>query len=175
MYERHLAIFWIYLTQFHWNVWLNQSIHVAIDIYYSYECSAKNAVGIAKRTVQLVVRTEAPALPPPPPPTAALIPRPHEHDAIPRPSQQHLVSAMYGSTVFLHCPESTESTRGTIWQLPSKTIMDQYRSVKPSSSSFKCCLIWMNFKGVFLEYDVEYNSLLFAVLRDPSLCFAMGL
>ncbi|CAL8268136.1 unnamed protein product [Boreogadus saida] len=92
----------------------------------NYECSAKNAVGIAKRTVQLVVRTEAPAFPPPPPPTAALIPRPHEHDAIPRPSQHHLVSAMYGSTVFLHCPESTESTRGTIWQLPSKTIMDQY-------------------------------------------------
>ncbi|KAF3693572.1 Matrix-remodeling-associated protein 5 [Channa argus] len=32
--------------------------------------------------------------------------------------------AMYGSAVYLHCPESTESTRGTIWQLPSKTIME---------------------------------------------------
>ena len=101
-------------------------------------------MGIAKRTVQLVVRTEAPAFPPPPPPTAALIPLPYDHHAVPRPSQQHLVSAMYGSTVFLHCPESTGSTRGTMWQLPSKTIMDQYRSVKPSSSWSNVALFWMN-------------------------------
>ncbi|KAK0156100.1 Matrix-remodeling-associated protein 5 [Merluccius polli] len=97
-----------------------------------YECLAKNAVGIAKRTIQLIVRTDAPPFPLHPPPTAAPIPLPYDHQAIPRPSQQHLVSAMYGSTVFLHCPESTGSSRGTIWQLPSKAIMEhQYSPERP--------------------------------------------
>uniref|UniRef100_UPI0037E78989 matrix-remodeling-associated protein 5 n=1 Tax=Semicossyphus pulcher TaxID=241346 RepID=UPI0037E78989 len=93
-----------------------------------YECLATNAVGIAKRTIQLEVRTDFPSVtlqsPPPLP-----IPHSHYHGA---PSRQHSVSAMYGSAVYLHCPESTGSTRGTIWQLPSKTIMEhQYSPERP--------------------------------------------
>uniref|UniRef100_A0A672QGM0 Ig-like domain-containing protein n=1 Tax=Sinocyclocheilus grahami TaxID=75366 RepID=A0A672QGM0_SINGR len=52
-----------------------------------YECSATNPVGFAKRTVQMDVRQEAPG------PWKGLY-------------QQHSVMATYGSTVFLHCPES---------------------------------------------------------------------
>ncbi|KAK1904752.1 Matrix-remodeling-associated protein 5 [Dissostichus eleginoides] len=64
----------------------------------SYECLATNAVGIAKRVIQL----------------------------------EHSVSAMYGSAVYLHCPESTGSTRGTYWQLPSKTIVEhRYSPERP--------------------------------------------
>ncbi|GLD61864.1 matrix-remodeling-associated protein 5-like protein [Lates japonicus] len=93
-----------------------------------YECLATNTVGIAKRTIQLEVRADAPSLsrlaPPPLP-----IPPTHRHAV---PSRQHSISAMYGSAVYLHCPESTGSTRGTIWQLPSKTIMEhRYSPERP--------------------------------------------
>ncbi|KAM4621357.1 matrix-remodeling-associated protein 5 [Polymixia lowei] len=88
-----------------------------------YECSATNAVGVAKRTVQLIVRADLPSSPHQPPPPPVPIP-PSNRQAIAKPSQHHSVSAMYGSTVYLHCPESTGSTRGTVWQLPSRTIME---------------------------------------------------
>ncbi|XP_051927311.1 matrix-remodeling-associated protein 5 [Hippocampus zosterae] len=87
-----------------------------------YECLATNTVGIAKRTVHLEVRADSsshirhPPLP---------IPPTHHHAV---PSRQHSVSAMYGSAVYLHCPESSESPRGTIWQLPSKTILEHHYS-----------------------------------------------
>ncbi|KAE8286257.1 Matrix-remodeling-associated protein 5 [Larimichthys crocea] len=93
-----------------------------------YECLATNPVGMAKRTVQLEVRASSPSVshqPPAPLP----IPPTHRHGV---PSRQHSVSAMYGSAVYLHCPESSGSTRGTIWQLPSKTIMEhRYSPERP--------------------------------------------
>lgn len=76
-----------------------------------YECSVTNAVGAARRVLYLKARQEVPSL------------RLSHH-----PSQQHRVTAMYGSTVYLHCPESTGSPRGTLWQLPSKTLLEhRYR------------------------------------------------
>ncbi|XP_072252322.1 matrix-remodeling-associated protein 5 [Leuresthes tenuis] len=90
-----------------------------------YECLAINTVGIAKRTVQLEVREDSSFLQPPPLP----IPPTHRHVS---PSRQHKVSAMYGSAVYLHCPESTGSPRGTVWQLPSKTILEhRYSPERP--------------------------------------------
>nr|XP_020451176.1 matrix-remodeling-associated protein 5-like [Monopterus albus] len=92
-----------------------------------YECLATNVVGIAKRTIQLEVRSDPPSFSHQPPPLP--IPPIHRHAV---PSRQHSVSAMYGSAVYLHCPESTGSTRGTIWQLPSKTIMEhRYSPERP--------------------------------------------
>ncbi|CAJ1057928.1 matrix-remodeling-associated protein 5 [Xyrichtys novacula] len=84
-----------------------------------YECIASNAVGISKRTIQVEVKTSSPSFLEPPRP----LPVPHlqHHGA---PSRQHAVTAMYGSAVYLHCPESTSSTKGTVWQLPSRTIME---------------------------------------------------
>lgn len=85
---------------------------------------ATNTVGVAKRTVVLEVKADPPSfsrLPPVPLP----IPPTHRHGV---PSRHHSISAMYGSAVYLHCPESTGSKRGTIWQLPSKTIIEhRYR------------------------------------------------
>ncbi|KAF1384356.1 hypothetical protein PFLUV_G00117470 [Perca fluviatilis] len=93
-----------------------------------YECLAANTVGVAKRTVQLEVREDSPSFPRQPLPPLP-IPPTHHHGV---PSRQHSVSAMYGSAVYLHCPESTGSTRGTIWQLPSKTIMEhRYSPERP--------------------------------------------
>ena len=88
-----------------------------------YECSATNAVGVAKRTLNLEVRQYQPDPRQPP-----LSPSPSLWHVVSRPTQQHKVTAMYGSTVYLHCPESTSSPRGTVWQLPSKTILEhRYR------------------------------------------------
>ncbi|XP_041652916.1 matrix-remodeling-associated protein 5 [Cheilinus undulatus] len=93
-----------------------------------YECLATNTVGIAKRTVQLEVRADSASFPQQPPPP---LPVPHSYHRG-APSRQHSVSAMYGSAVYLHCPESTGSKRGTVWQLPSKTIMEhQYSPERP--------------------------------------------
>lgn len=72
-----------------------------------YECSATNAVGFAQRVVKLDIRQESPG--------------PWKG-----PSQQHRFSAMYGSTVFLHCPESADYHRGTVWRLPSRTLLDHH-------------------------------------------------
>ncbi|KAF7227861.1 matrix-remodeling-associated protein 5 isoform X2 [Nothobranchius furzeri] len=89
-----------------------------------YECHATNAVGIAKRMVQLEVKEDSFSHRPPLP-----VPPTQHRDT---PSRQHIVSAMYGSTVYLHCPESTGSIRGTLWQLPSKTIMEhRYSPERP--------------------------------------------
>nr|XP_001332376.5 matrix-remodeling-associated protein 5 [Danio rerio]XP_017214600.1 matrix-remodeling-associated protein 5 [Danio rerio]XP_021336818.1 matrix-remodeling-associated protein 5 [Danio rerio]XP_021336819.1 matrix-remodeling-associated protein 5 [Danio rerio] len=74
-----------------------------------YECSATNPIGFAKRTVQMDVRQEAPG------PWKGLY-------------QHHSVTATYGSTVFLYCPESIGSQRGTVWRLPSKTILEHQYS-----------------------------------------------
>ncbi|XP_029627351.1 matrix-remodeling-associated protein 5 [Salmo trutta] len=80
-----------------------------------YECSVTNAVGAARRVLYLKARQEVPSL------------RLSHH-----PSQQHRVTAMYGSTVYLHCPESTGSPRGTLWQLPSKTLLEhRYSPERP--------------------------------------------
>ncbi|XP_030000544.1 matrix-remodeling-associated protein 5 [Sphaeramia orbicularis] len=93
-----------------------------------YECLATNPVGIAKKTIQLEVREDSVSSPHQPPPHLP-IPSTHHHSV---PSQQHSVTAMYGSAVYLHCPESTGSTRGTIWQLPSKTILEhRYSPERP--------------------------------------------
>ncbi|KPP66325.1 hypothetical protein Z043_115182 [Scleropages formosus] len=73
-----------------------------------YECSAVNAVGMAKRVVQLDIVQ------------GAFSPR------------QHQVKAMYGSTVYLHCPESMKSPRGALWTLPSKILLDsRYSPERP--------------------------------------------
>ncbi|KAM7417130.1 hypothetical protein PAMA_016980 [Pampus argenteus] len=92
-----------------------------------YECVATNTVGIAKRTIQIDVRADPPSFSHQPPP----LPIPPTHrQAVP--SRQHSVTAMYGSAVYLHCPDSTGSTRGTIWQLPSKAIMEyRYSPERP--------------------------------------------
>ncbi|XP_060782846.1 matrix-remodeling-associated protein 5 [Neoarius graeffei] len=74
-----------------------------------YECSATNMVGFAQRVVKLDIRQESPG--------------PWKG-----PSQQHSVSVMYGSTVFLHCPESADYHRGTVWRLPSKTLLEHHYS-----------------------------------------------
>lgn len=74
-----------------------------------YECSATNMVGLAQRVVKLDVRQES-------------------GGTWKGPSEKHGVSAMYGSTVFLHCPQSVDSQRGTVWRLPTKTLLDhRYR------------------------------------------------
>ncbi|XP_067312739.1 matrix-remodeling-associated protein 5 [Pseudorasbora parva] len=83
----------------------------------SYECSATNLVGFAKRTVQMNVRQETPG------PWKGLY-------------QQHSVTATYGSTVFLHCPESIGSHRGTVWRLPSKTILEHQYSPQRHITAF---------------------------------------
>ncbi|KAK5865203.1 hypothetical protein PBY51_016388 [Eleginops maclovinus] len=94
----------------------------------SYECLASNAVGIAKRMIQLEVRSDPPSFSRQPSP----LPNPPTTQRHGVPSRQHSVSAMYGSAVYLHCPESTGSTRGTYWQLPSKTIMEhRYSPERP--------------------------------------------
>ncbi|XP_030621223.1 matrix-remodeling-associated protein 5 [Chanos chanos] len=82
-----------------------------------YECSATNVVGSAKRVLQLDIGQETP---------------------IPwqRPSQQHSVKAMYGSTVFLHCPESAGSQRGTVWRLPSKILLEHRYSPQRHITAF---------------------------------------
>ncbi|KAI9515822.1 hypothetical protein NQZ68_022176 [Dissostichus eleginoides] len=94
----------------------------------SYECLATNAVGIAKRVIQLEVRSDPPSFSRQPSPLP--IPPTIQRHGVP--SRQHSVSAMYGSAVYLHCPESTGSTRGTYWQLPSKTIVEhRYSPERP--------------------------------------------
>ncbi|KAG1929316.1 matrix-remodeling-associated protein 5 [Pimephales promelas] len=82
-----------------------------------YECSATNPVGFVKRTVQMDVKQEAPG------PWKGLY-------------QQHSVKAIYGSTVFLHCPESMGSHRGTVWRLPSKTILEYQYSPQRHITAF---------------------------------------
>ncbi|KAL0973962.1 hypothetical protein UPYG_G00213460 [Umbra pygmaea] len=76
-----------------------------------YDCSVTNAFGAARRVLHLEVRQEAPSL------------QQSHH-----PSQQHVVTAMYGSTVYLHCPENSGSPRGTLWQLPSKRLLEHRSS-----------------------------------------------
>ncbi|KAK5925502.1 hypothetical protein CgunFtcFv8_018021 [Champsocephalus gunnari] len=94
----------------------------------SYECLANNAVGIAKRVIQLEVRSDPHSFSRQPSPLP-IPPTTQRHGV---PSRQHSVSAMYGSAVYLHCPESTGSTRGTYWQLPSKTIIEhRYSPERP--------------------------------------------
>ncbi|XP_051513869.1 matrix-remodeling-associated protein 5-like [Myxocyprinus asiaticus] len=82
-----------------------------------YECLATNPVGFAKRTVQMDIRQEAPG------PWKGL-------------SQQHSVIATYGSTVFLHCPESIGSQRGTVWRLPSKFLLEHQYSPQRHITAF---------------------------------------
>lgn len=76
-----------------------------------YECLATNQVGFVKRMVKIDITQE------PPDPRKSL-------------SQQHSVTATYGSTVFLHCPESTVSHRGTVWRLPSKILLEHHYRYK---------------------------------------------
>ncbi|XP_065124026.1 matrix-remodeling-associated protein 5 isoform X1 [Paramisgurnus dabryanus] len=82
-----------------------------------YECLAANSVGFVKRTVQMDIRQETPG------PWKGL-------------SQQHSVTATYGSTVFLHCPESTGSHRGTVWRLPSKILLEHHYSPQRHITAF---------------------------------------
>ncbi|XP_066571076.1 matrix-remodeling-associated protein 5 [Amia ocellicauda] len=70
-----------------------------------YECTATNTVGTSRRVVQIVIKQEAP--------------NPRQN-----PSQKHRVSAMYGSTVYLHCSESTNTQNRALWTLPSKAVVD---------------------------------------------------
>ncbi|XP_034147844.1 matrix-remodeling-associated protein 5 [Esox lucius] len=84
-----------------------------------YECSVTNAVGAARRVLRLNVREEASS------------PRQSQ-----QPSQQHRVTAMYGSTVYLHCPASTGSPRGTLWQLPSRRLLEHRYSPERSVTVF---------------------------------------
>nr|XP_015207108.1 PREDICTED: matrix-remodeling-associated protein 5-like [Lepisosteus oculatus]XP_015207109.1 PREDICTED: matrix-remodeling-associated protein 5-like [Lepisosteus oculatus]XP_015207110.1 PREDICTED: matrix-remodeling-associated protein 5-like [Lepisosteus oculatus] len=81
-----------------------------------YECSAANTVGTTSRVVQLVVK-EAGSL---------------RH----APSQQHKVAATYGSTVYLHCPESASTQPGALWRLPAKTLVDHRHSPLRHVSAF---------------------------------------
>lgn len=110
--------------QFHYFSHSSLSSHSCMSKYprssHRYECLASNPVGTAKRTILLEVRADSPSYSHQPP--APLPVPPTQHQGVP--SRQHSVSAMYGSTVFLHCPESFGSSRGTIWQLPSKTIVE---------------------------------------------------
>lgn len=93
-----------------------------------YECSATNAVGVARRTLSLEVRQDSLPNPRQPP----LSSFPSQRHGVSHPTQQHTVTAMYGSTVFLHCPESTGSPRGTVWQLPSKILLEhRYSPERP--------------------------------------------
>lgn len=72
-----------------------------------YECLATNMVGFVQRVVKLDIKQESPG--------------PWKG-----PSQHHSVSALYGSTVFLHCPESADYHRGTVWRLPSRTLLEHH-------------------------------------------------
>ncbi|TRY98498.1 hypothetical protein DNTS_014636 [Danionella cerebrum] len=82
-----------------------------------YECSAANPVGLAKRAVLMDVRQES-------------------LDSRKALYQQHSVRAEYGATVFLHCPESMESSRGTVWRLPSKDIVEHHYSPQRHITAF---------------------------------------
>ncbi|XP_051505219.1 matrix-remodeling-associated protein 5-like [Myxocyprinus asiaticus] len=82
-----------------------------------YECLATNPFGFAKRTFQMDVRQEAPG------PWKGLY-------------QHHSVTATYGSTVFLHCPESIGSQRGTVWRLPSKILLEHHYSPQRHITAF---------------------------------------
>ncbi|KAI7802063.1 putative matrix-remodeling-associated protein 5, partial [Triplophysa rosa] len=82
-----------------------------------YECLATNPVGFAKRMVKMDIRQEDPD------PWKGL-------------SQQHSVTATYGSIVYLHCPESTGSQRGTVWRLPSKILLEHHYSPQRHITAF---------------------------------------
>ncbi|XP_036379695.1 matrix-remodeling-associated protein 5-like [Megalops cyprinoides] len=74
-----------------------------------YECSATNQAGTSRRVVQLNIRQQF------------LSP---EHKL----AQQYMVTAKYGSTMYLHCPESENSQHGTRWKLPSNILLDHRNS-----------------------------------------------
>lgn len=77
-------------------------------------------MGFAERTILLQVSSDSPSFSHQTPVPLPIPPAQRRGG----PSRQHTVSAMYSSAVFLHCPESTGTTTGTIWQLPSNTIME---------------------------------------------------
>ncbi|KAK1167556.1 matrix-remodeling-associated protein 5-like [Acipenser oxyrinchus oxyrinchus] len=82
-----------------------------------YECSATNTVGTSKRLVHLHVK--------------------HETSVLKyTPSQQHRVAAMYGTTVYLHCPVSEDTQHGALWRLPSKKLVDYRYSPERQTTAF---------------------------------------
>uniref|UniRef100_A0A671KCT2 Ig-like domain-containing protein n=1 Tax=Sinocyclocheilus anshuiensis TaxID=1608454 RepID=A0A671KCT2_9TELE len=112
------------------------SIHSNINPNDSgrYECSATNPVGFAKRTVQMDVRQEAPG------PWKGLY-------------QQHSVMATYGSTVFLHCPESLGR-----FQVHRNGTLELRGIRKTDEGRFLC--IAKNYLGeASLAVDLEVTSL----------------
>lgn len=66
-----------------------------------YECTAINAVGSVKRLFFLSIKQDP------------YFPK--------KPEQHHNVSAMYGSTIYLHC-----SYQAAVWRLPSKTLLSHH-------------------------------------------------
>lgn len=89
-----------------------------------YECLALNPVGFAKRTIQIEISPNYPSFP------AAPLPIPSPQQSTP--SRLHSVTALYGSAVYLHCPESIGSKTGTFWQLPSNAVLEhRYSPERP--------------------------------------------
>ncbi|KAG2463459.1 matrix-remodeling-associated protein 5 [Polypterus senegalus] len=70
-----------------------------------YECSATNSVGTSRRLVHLDIQRES------------TIPKADVY-------QQNRVTAVYGTSVLLHCPASGDLQQGALWRLPSKKLVD---------------------------------------------------
>ncbi|XP_048088194.1 LOW QUALITY PROTEIN: matrix-remodeling-associated protein 5 [Alosa alosa] len=77
-----------------------------------YECTATNAVGSVKRLFLLDTKQNS------------YLPKKQQQ-------QQHNVSAMYGSKIYLHC-----SYPATIWRLPSKTLLSHHYSPERFITAF---------------------------------------
>ncbi|XP_064206643.1 matrix-remodeling-associated protein 5-like [Anguilla rostrata] len=75
----------------------------------TYQCSATNQAGVTKRVVKLEVKQDKASTEEPLP-------------------QQQGITAIYGSTLYLHCSGFTTSQHGAVWKLPSGMFLDYSNS-----------------------------------------------
>ncbi|KAG5843607.1 hypothetical protein ANANG_G00152700, partial [Anguilla anguilla] len=75
----------------------------------TYQCSATNQAGATRRVVKLEVKQDKASTEEPLP-------------------QQQGITAIYGSTLYLHCSGFTTSQHGAVWRLPSGMFLDYSNS-----------------------------------------------